>query len=167
MYADHDITSFVNAAGINAEDGSIMLSEEVWDRTFAVNARGTSLCSKYAGAQMRKQEQLPTMDRGWIINIAGIQTGSTGESLSKHSVVSDLTKTIALELRDHRVHINAICPGYTKLSMPGNWLETEEAQTALSRLPEDVAKMAVNMASEEGSLMTGNSMPVDSGYTAM
>lgn len=51
--------------------------------------------------------------------------------------------------------------------MPENWLETEEAQTALSRLPEDVAKMAVNMASEEGSLMTGNSMSVDSGYTAM
>lgn len=51
--------------------------------------------------------------------------------------------------------------------MPENWLETEEAQIALSRLPEDVAKMAVTLASEESSWMTGNSLPVDSGYTAM
>lgn len=91
MYADHDITSFVNAAGINAEDGSIMLSEEAWDRTFTVNARGTSLCSKYAGAQMRKQEQLPTMDRGWIINIAGIQTGSSKQRHNYPKVGSLLT----------------------------------------------------------------------------
>lgn len=76
-YADHFINSFINAAGVNGEDGSIKLSEEAWDRTFAVNARSTSLCAKYAAAQMKKQDELPSMDRGWIINIAGIQTGSS------------------------------------------------------------------------------------------
>lgn len=46
-------------------------------------------------------------------------------------------------------------------------METEEAQNALSRLPEDVAKMAVALASEESGWVSGNSMPVDRGYTAM
>lgn len=54
-----------------------MLSNEAWDRNFAINARGTSLGCKYAGAQMKKQDKLPSMDRGWIINIAGVQTGSS------------------------------------------------------------------------------------------
>ncbi|EOD49843.1 putative gluconate 5-dehydrogenase protein [Neofusicoccum parvum UCRNP2] len=161
------IDIWINNAGVNCDDGSIMISEDAWDRSFAVNARGTSLGCKYAGAQMKKQDQLPSMDRGWIINITGVQTGSTSDSISKHSVVSELTKTIALEFRDNSVHVNAICPGYTKLSMPEDWMETEEAQNALSRLPEDVAKMAVALASEESGWVSGNSMPVDRGYTAM
>lgn len=69
--------SWINNAGVNCDDGSIMISEDAWDRSFAVNARGTSLGCKYAGAQMKKQDQLPSMDRGWIINITGVQTGSS------------------------------------------------------------------------------------------
>lgn len=71
------IHSFINNAGVSGQDGSIEIAEDAWDRSFAVNARGTSLGCKYAGAQMKKQDQLPSMDRGWIINIAGIQTGSS------------------------------------------------------------------------------------------
>lgn len=52
-------------------------SEETWDRTFAVNARGTTLGCKYAGAQMKRQDQLPSLDRGWIINIASVQAGTS------------------------------------------------------------------------------------------
>ncbi|KAF4533848.1 Short-chain dehydrogenase/reductase SDR [Lasiodiplodia theobromae] len=157
------IDIFINNAGVTGQDGSIMLSNEAWDRNFAINARGTSLGCKYAGAQMKKQDQLPSMDRGWIINIAGVQTGSTGESPSKHSLVTDMTQTIAQELRDHDIHVNAITPGYTKMSMPENGLETEEALAAIAKLPEDVAKMVVQLATEESGWMAGNSVSVDSG----
>ncbi|KAL1650074.1 hypothetical protein SLS58_001452 [Diplodia intermedia] len=159
------IDIFINNAGVAGKDGSIEIAEDAWDRTFAVNARGTSLGCKYAGAQMKKQDQLPSMDRGWIINIAGVQTGSTGESPSKHSLVTDLTQSVSHELRNHDIHVNAICPGYTKMSMPEDWLETQEAQTALAKLPEDVAKMVIQLATEESGWMAGNSVSVDGGNT--
>lgn len=46
-------------------------------------------------------------------------------------------------------------------------MESAEAQKALAKLPEDVAKMAINLASEESSWMSGNSLPVDGGLNAM
>ncbi|KAF2135565.1 uncharacterized protein K452DRAFT_330156 [Aplosporella prunicola CBS 121167] len=145
---------------------------ETWDETFAVNARGVMLGCKYAAAQMIKQDPHPSGDRGWIINIADAY-GLHGKqstaiySASKHAVVG-LTKSVALDCAPFRVHCNAICPGYLRTPMTET-IFTDDRNYPFRGLglPDDVAKVAVFLASEDNTWMTGSAVEVDGGYNAL
>ena len=111
----------VNNAGIApAEGANIMppiheISEEVYDKTMLVNAKGVFLGCKYAGLQMIKQDPHPSGDRGWIINTASVASivgvkGIAPYSASKGAVAA-LTKTVAIDYAEYRIHCNAISPG--------------------------------------------------------
>ncbi|KAL4804598.1 hypothetical protein BDV18DRAFT_165971 [Aspergillus unguis] len=172
----------VNNAGISIEARQPavlhLTDEETWDTTMRVNAKSVFLGCKYALAQMLRQEPHSSGDRGWIVNISSIMGMIVGPEnpsyCASKGAVSQLTRQIALDYAPHRIHANALCPGYTQTAI---FKETTTHLTPwedLNRrhplkgpgLPEDVAKMAVVLASEDASWVTGVCLPVDGGYTA-
>jgi 3-hydroxybutyrate dehydrogenase len=168
----------VNNAGISESAPFIKTSDELWRRHLAINLTGTFYFMRAA---------LPAMiERGWgrIINIASI-AGKTGApyisayAASKHGVLG-LTRSAALEVASKGVTVNAICPGYVDTEMTTHALEKIEAKTgksaqdaleAIKRMspqnrlitPEEVAEVALLLASEEGRGINGQAINVDGG----
>ena len=168
----------VNNAGIAESAPVTKTSDEHWRRHLAVNLDGTFYCTRAA---------LPSMiERGWgrIINIASI-AGKTGApyiaaySASKHGVVG-LTRSVALEVALKGITVNAICPGYVDTDMTTRAVEQIETKTgrtaadaleAIKRMSpqnrlvtsEEVAALALLLASEEGRGINGQAINVDGG----
>jgi 2-hydroxycyclohexanecarboxyl-CoA dehydrogenase len=168
----------VNNAGIAESAPLVKTSDELWQRHLSINLSGTFYCMRAALPQM--------IERGWgrIINIASI-AGKTGApyisayTASKHGVLG-LTRTAALEVATKGVTANAICPGYVDTDMTTRALETIEAKTgksaadsleAIKRMnpqdrlvtSEEVAALALLLASEEGRGINGQAINVDGG----
>ena len=168
----------VNNAGI-AESAKITDStDEFWQRHLAVNLSGTFYCMRAA---------IPSMvERGWgrVINVASI-AGKTGApyiaaySASKHGVLG-LTRSVALELASKGVTVNAICPGYVDTDMTTRAIENIEAKTGRSAADslasikrmspqnrlvtsEEVAALALLLATEDGRGITGQAINIDGG----
>ncbi|KAK5079256.1 hypothetical protein LTR64_002322 [Lithohypha guttulata] len=169
----------VNNAGIFTGLATIV-DETVtnFDKTMAVNCRGVYLGMKYAVTQMMKQEPLPSGERGWIVNIASIG-GQVGLALepaycaSKGAVVN-LTRQVAVDYAPHKIHVNAVCPGFLATAMVRPFLDNKESNAALHQgspwphlgTPRDVAKAVIVLASDAASWMTGGSLQVDGGFVA-
>ncbi|KAI9713913.1 MAG: hypothetical protein M1820_000643 [Bogoriella megaspora] len=170
----------VNNAGI-AIGPTVMheATEEEWDKLMNFNARSAFLGMKYAIAQMLKQDPHPSGDRGWIINMAscaglvGIPATPT-YSASKGAVVQ-MTKQVAIDYGKHRIHCNALCPGYTQTAILAEAMTQlpEGSASVLSAMhpfnglghAEDLAGPAVFLASGDSQWVTGVVMAVDGGYT--
>ncbi|KAK0356048.1 hypothetical protein LTR91_007528 [Friedmanniomyces endolithicus] len=184
MFGRLDIMA--NNAGISVEAshprplGVHETSERDWDKTMEINAKGVFLGCKYAVTQMLKQDLLPGgTDRGWIINTASVQSivayHNTPAYTASKGAVAQLTKQVALDYAPHRIHCNAISPGFLRTVMTQN-LQNDPASLAeinkahpfggMGRT-EDVAKAAVFLASDDASWITGVNLPVDGGYTIM
>jgi NAD(P)-dependent dehydrogenase (short-subunit alcohol dehydrogenase family) len=149
------------------------LSNEAWDRTMAVNLRGYWLCSKYV---------IPTMLRqgsGSVIHVAsptGIFgfTRLTAYSTSKGGVIG-LMRAMAADYAPHRIRVNAIIPG--TIDTPMNAVELSDpqmrkhfAEIAPARrlgTPQDLAGIAVFLASEDSDYCVGGIFTVDGGLTAV
>jgi NAD(P)-dependent dehydrogenase (short-subunit alcohol dehydrogenase family) len=173
-------------AGISVESthtkplGIHETSEDDWDKTMAINAKGVFLCCKYGIAQMLKQEPLSGLrDRGWIVNTASIQGlvayyNTPAYTASKGAVVQ-LTKQIALDYAPHRIHCNAICPGFLRTTMTQNIQNAAELRADIDRRhpyggmgdPDEVAKAVLFLASDDVGWVQGVNLPVDGGYTIM
>jgi len=144
----------------------------------AVNTRGVFLGMKYAITQMMKQEPLPSGERGWVINIASIG-GQVGLALepsycaSKGAVVN-LTRQVAVDYAPHKIHVNAVCPGFLATAMVRPFLDGKETNEMLHSnspwphlgTPEDVAKAVLVLAGDAASWMTGSFINVDGGFIA-
>ena len=171
----------VNNAGAGGEGGPIaQTSVEGFDRSIALLLRGPFLGIKYA---------VPRMQRGGtIINIASVNGLVAGfaphaYTAAKFGVVG-LTKSVALELAERGIRVNAICPGGTATwicapiypEMPAELVDrTPEivepwlaSGTPIGRggLPADIANAALWLASSESSFVTGHALVVDGGLTA-
>jgi NAD(P)-dependent dehydrogenase (short-subunit alcohol dehydrogenase family) len=149
------------------------LSNEAWDRTMAVNLRGYWLCSKYV---------IPTMLRqgsGSVIHVAsptGIFgfTRLTAYSTSKGGVIG-LMRAMAADYAPHHIRVNAIIPG--TIDTPMNAVELSDpqmrkhfAEIAPARrlgTPQDLAGIAVFLASEDSDYCVGGIFTVDGGLTAV
>ncbi|GME62416.1 NAD(P)-binding protein [Neofusicoccum parvum] len=172
----------VNNAGVSFEAKApavLHLTDDgVWDETMRINARSVFLGCKHAIAQMLRQDPHESGDRGWIINmssIMGLIAGPQNPSYcASKGAVTSLTRQVALDYAEHRIHCNAICPGYTQTAI---FAETTTNLTPFDVLqrrhpfggpgkPEDIAKIAVTLASDDASWLTGVNLPVDGGYTA-
>ena len=166
------IDILVNNAGILKAAPIESLSEQDWDRVIDVNLKGVFLCSQTVGREMIKRKE------GRIVNIASI-SGETPEvwsgaySPSKAGVIS-LTQQMAIEWAQYNVRVNAISPGavlttMTQLSYPTSEAYERRRKTIpLNRFaePDDIAKAAVFLSSDESSYITGEILHVDGGQQA-
>ena len=168
----------VNNAGIFPRKELAQMSAEDFEQVLSVNMTGTFLCSKYVSTQMIEQKK-----GGCIINLGSIASlhptykGMTAYDASKGGVLM-FTKTLALELGPHNIRVNAIAPGgmLTEAMMntvkgpPSreglNALKKFMSRTALGRMgePDEIARVALFLASDMSSYMTGEMIVVDGGY---
>ncbi|KIW27120.1 uncharacterized protein PV07_06891 [Cladophialophora immunda] len=173
----------VNNAGVSVESTHLRplrcheTSEEDYDKTMAINAKGMFLGCKYALKQMLDGQPQVYSSRGWIVNTASVQGlvpfyGTPSYCTSKGAAVM-LTKQIALDYAKDLIHCNALCPGFLETSMTQNLQgQPQELQDIEGKHPfgqklgkvEDVAKAAVFLASDEAGWITGVPLPVDGGY---
>jgi 3-hydroxybutyrate dehydrogenase len=168
----------VNNAGIAESATLVTTSDELWRRHIEINLSGTFYCTRAALPAMLKNNW------GRVINIASI-AGKTGApyiaaySASKHGVLG-LTRSIALEVATNGITVNAICPGYVDTEMVSRGVEkittrtgrtAEEALDSLKQMspqkrlvtPEEVAAVALLLASDEGRGINGQGINVDGG----
>ncbi|KAJ0419216.1 hypothetical protein BJY00DRAFT_324545 [Aspergillus carlsbadensis] len=171
----------INNAGVALESTDPKpiwdFSQEIWDKDIAINSTGVFLGCKYASAQMIKQPPLPCGDRGWILNISsilGLQGSAyvSGYVASKHAVMG-VTRAAAMDCAPHRIHVNALCPGYTDTAFISALTPEQRASVQQKHpfrglgKPEDVANAALFLVSEENTWISGIGLPVDGGYTAL
>ncbi len=162
-----------NNAGIEGEQAATAdCSEENFDRVIGVNLRGVFLGLKFG---------IPAMlanGGGSIINMASVAglvgfAGLPAYCASKGGVIQ-LTKAAALEYATRNVRINAICPGVIHTPMVDRIAPTAEAREQFAQIepvgrmgrPEEVAALALFLASDESSFVTGSALPVDGGFLA-
>lgn len=163
------IDVLVNNAGVFRSTPLLDITAQEWDETFTVNVRSMLLTTQVAARAMIEQGT-----GGSIVNMAsmGGKVGAAGQShyaASKAAVIS-LTQVSAVELGEHGITVNSICPGYVLTEM-GAATRTPEmvaawsAKSPLGRLGEasDVAKMALFLASDDAAYCTGQAMNVTGG----
>ena len=161
-----ELDVLVNNAGICHYGLLSQTPEAVWDRIFAVNVRGTYLCTQ-ASIPLFLQKH-----RGAIINVSSMwgQVGASCEaaySASKGAILA-LTKALAKELGPSGIRVNAVAPGVILTDMVAHVdpavLEALREETPLERngRPEDVAKAMVYLAGAE--FITGQILPVNGGF---
>ncbi|KAI1078823.1 NAD(P)-binding protein [Whalleya microplaca] len=177
------IDILVNNAGISIESnrtpaGVHETPEAVWDTTMAVNTKSVFLGSKYAVAQMLRQDAHSSGHRGWIINMSsiyGLVAGRHNVSYAaSKAAVANLTKQVALDYAADKIHCNAICPGYTKTAIFTNTIANLDDKSGIEAkhplggagTPEDIVGAAIFLASDEAAWITGVCLPVDGGFTA-
>ena len=156
----------VNNAGLVDRAGIWQIDEAGWAQMMAVHVTGPFFASRAAGEIMIRQ------GRGVIINIASMRgiepgTGPLHYNVSKAAVLM-LTKCLARDLAPH-VRVNAIAPGYTETAFHAERTIAEREQIA-SRIPlgrfsqpEEVARAAVFLASDEAAYVTGQTLLVSGG----
>ena len=167
------LDALFNNAGIGGAFGPITeQSVEAWDATFSVNTRAVFLGTKHAARLMIEQGA-----GGAIVNTASIAglTGGGGPqaySAAKAAVIS-LTRTTAAELAEHRIRVNAVCPGavYTELLHRGRPEVTDEWREEIQPWPERgepamIADVAVWLASDGARFVTGEAVVADGGLLA-
>lgn len=164
------IDILVNDAAIKPSSSMLDVTEGAWDQTMAVNLKGCFLMCQSVGQSMVKRRA------GNIINIAsaiGTRPGPPDSgvySISKAGVIM-LTRVLAKEWGQYGIRVNAIAPGVTKTDMVRRMLDDPQAlsqylqKTALGRInqPEDIVGVALLLASDESSCVTGQVIVVDAG----
>ena len=176
---DETVTRFgkldilVNNAGIAPENLAENVREQDFDATLAVNLKGTFFVSQAAGRVMIRQKH------GRIINMSS-QAGFAalpGESVycMTKAAIAHLTKCLAVEWGRHGITVNAVAPTFIRtpgteeyLSVPQNRADVLERIAALHRIgePMEVAGAVVFLASPAASLITGETILIDGGWTA-
>jgi NAD(P)-dependent dehydrogenase (short-subunit alcohol dehydrogenase family) len=159
----------VNNAGILSFAPLLEITAQQWDDTFAINTRAMLLTTQVAARAMIGQR-----GGGSIVNMAsmGGKVGSPRQAhyaASKAAVIA-LTRVAAMELGEHRIRVNCICPGYvlTEMGAATRTAEMVAAWSAMSPLgrcaePDDVARMALFLASDDSAYCTGQAMNVTGG----
>ena len=172
------IDVLVNCAGVTPRYAPAEWDyERTWDWVIGVNLKGTYLMSRFATAHMQRQGGGAVVNLSSIYGLVGrptfFGTGHDPYPPAKGGIVT-LTKDMANALGKHGIRINALCPGFIythmtrTLTADPDWLRQMEAMEPLGRLgqPEEVARAALFLASDDASFITGVALPVDGGYTA-
>jgi NAD(P)-dependent dehydrogenase (short-subunit alcohol dehydrogenase family) len=166
----------VNNAGVNATYDATRMSEDEWERFFAIDLKAAWLCAKHV---------LPHMVEaggGAIVNVSSIHAVVTREGFFPYAAAKagllGLTRSLALDYGPHGVRVNCVCPGFTRtrlvqesIDLAPDRAEAERrmlAGVALGRMaePSEIADVIAYLASPRAAYVTGASLMVDGGLTA-
>ena len=165
----------VAAAGIGPVHHFLEIPEDEWDRVLAVNLKGLFLCGQAAARHMAQA------GGGVIINVtsqvADVAQPDCAQYYASKGGGKQLTKAMAIDLAAHNIRVNALAPGLTVTALSessgkeGHWSYRSKIldHIPLGRpaQPEEMAGAAVFLASADASYMTGASLVIDGGYTAL
>ena len=161
------IDILVNNAGITKDGLIVRMSESDWDAVIAVNLKGAFNCTKAVSKIMMKQRDGRIVNMASIIGIMG-NAGQANYAASKGGLIA-LTKTVAKELASRNVRANAIAPGFIQTEMTAKLPDNVKSEM-LKFVPlakfgtvQDVANLALFLASDNSSYITGQVIQVDGG----
>lgn len=169
------IDILINNAGVGGAKPSLEMTESDWDTVLDTNLKGYFFVAQAAAKEMIKNRW------GRIINVTSILSGGVGSGFpqvshycaSKGGIVA-LTESLALEFASQGILVNAIGPGFIDTEMTAQVKENPTMfQSLINRIalkrfgrPEEIAALAVFLASEEASYITGTTIYADGGWTA-
>jgi NAD(P)-dependent dehydrogenase (short-subunit alcohol dehydrogenase family) len=170
-----DVHILFNNAAVQVSKTLEETTVEEWNHQMAVNLGGIFLCAKFFLPHLRKT-------RGNIINMASVngffvEPMCAGYCATKGAIIA-LTKAMAIDHGLDGIRVNCICPGYIDAGMAWGYFEgqpdpaaaraTAARLQALKRIgrPEEVARVAAFLASDEAAYMTGSSVIVDGGFSS-
>ena len=161
----------VNNAGISRRGDFAELSDEDWAAVMDVNLQGVIRCTREA------MDLLKASGAASVVNIASIMEGRHIRQISPYSTtkaaVAALSRSLAVECAPASIRVNYLCPGYVETALTARYLRNPAirdslvAQTPLRRLgePEEIARAALFLASDESSYVTGEGLTVDGGMS--
>ena len=163
----------MNNAGVVSQGAAETVVEEEWQRVIDINLNGVFFCCQAVARPMIEQRS------GSIVNIASMsgvivnypQTQASYNA--SKAAVAHLSKSLASEWAQHNIRVNAISPGYMRTDMTAPHIDNPEyggkwlAATPMGRAgsPEELAPLAIFLASDASSFMTGSEVVIDGGFT--
>jgi NAD(P)-dependent dehydrogenase (short-subunit alcohol dehydrogenase family) len=170
------VDTLVNNAGVNFVKPTLEMDESDWDRVINVDLKGTFLCSRFALEVMVRQNY------GNIINIASVHTQATLPEAAPYAAakggVAAMTKSMAIEFAPLGIRVNAVSPGLTDTQI---WQDIQAAAENLEEAHQhwfdnipmgrvqtsrEVGNVALFLASDQSSYITGANIMTDGGMTA-
>jgi NAD(P)-dependent dehydrogenase (short-subunit alcohol dehydrogenase family) len=165
---------FNNAGIMDSRDGDAQsTSEDVWDLTMDVNAKGVFLGCKHGIPALRRSGGGSVINTASFVALMGAATPQVAYTASKGAVLA-LTRELAVVHARENIRVNALCPGPLRTELLMKFLDTEEKKrrrlvhVPVGRFGEatEMAKAALYLASDESSFVTGTEFTVDGGITA-
>ncbi|PNR96362.1 beta-ketoacyl-ACP reductase [Petrotoga olearia] len=163
------IDILINNAGMAKDNFLVIMKEDDFDKVIQVNLKGTFIMTKAVAKIMRKQKFGNIISMASVVGMEG-NIGQTNYSAAKAGIIG-MTKSWAKELtmKGENIRVNAIAPGFVRTGMTESLkeelIEYVIENTCLKRLgePEDIAKLAVFLASDDSSFITGQVIRIDGG----
>ncbi|MBA2725657.1 MAG: 3-oxoacyl-ACP reductase FabG [Actinobacteria bacterium] len=163
-----EVSILVNNAGIRVDGLAIRMSDEAWDKVISTNLFGPFACSRRA--------LLPMLRARWgrIINIASVvglkgNPGQANYAAAKAGLIG-LTRTLAIEVGAKGITVNAVAPGLVDTDLTGDMADSSvllsQVPAGKAATPENIAPLALFLASEEAGYINGAVVTADGGMTA-
>ena len=167
------VHALVNNAAIQVNKTAEDTSFEEWNRQLSVNLGGVFLCSKYFLPHLRQT-------KGNIVNMSSVngffvEPTCAGYCATKAAIIG-LTKAMAIDHGNQGIRVNCICPGYIDAGLAEGYFQSQpdpaKARAEAGKLhalwrigrPEEVGRVAVFLASDDASFVTGSAVVVDGGF---
>jgi 3-oxoacyl-[acyl-carrier protein] reductase len=159
----------VNNAGITRDNLMMRMKEEEFDEVLRTNLKGTYLCTRAALRPMIRARWGRIVNVSSVVGLVG-NAGQANYAASKAGIIG-FTKSVAREVAQRRITVNAVAPGYVETeltgSLPENVKDQIRGQVPMGRFgePEEVAEVVAFLAGEAAGYLTGQTIAVDGGMT--
>lgn len=157
----------VNNAGITKDTLLIRMKEDDFDKVIEVNLKGAFNCLRAVSPIMIRQKEGKIINMSSVVGVVG-NAGQVNYSASKAGVIG-MTKSLAREIGSKNINVNAIAPGFIDTDMT-RVLSEDQKKNIISGIPlkrlgqvEDIANLAVFLASDKSNYITGQVIHVDGG----